>query len=472
VLWQYVRVLQNAVATGALPSSLRLLIYTGDSESAAAILARAEERFGIALDPSRVEFVRLRLRWLATAEAWPRFTLLGQSLGSVLLAAEALLRRPCVLFVDSTGAAFSFPLARRVFGAAVHSYTHYPTVSADMLRVVDERRAAHNNSGAISRSPLLAWAKGRYYRAVISAYKAAGRHAQLVFVNSSWTRGHIDSLWGSGEASGASSHSASSSPRIHTVYPPCDTATLQQFPLGALRPWTAGSAAAPLPGEDSREDLVVSLAQFRPEKDHALQLRAFALFMEQMAARAAERGLPARPVTLALMGGVRDAGDAARVEELRELAASLGISGSVRFEQSPALPAVHSHLRRCTAALHSMWNEHFGIGVVEFQAAGALTVAHDSGGPQLDIVVPVKVQPTGFRATTAQQFADALLDIFTADEAGVQRLQAIRQAARRHAADRFSDEVFERRLEELLFPFVKQVHKEREQGARASKKQL
>jgi len=35
-----------------------------------------------------------------------------------------------------------------------------------------------------------------------------------------------------------------------------------------------------------------------------------------------------------------------------------------------------------------MWNEHFGIGVVEMLAAGLLTVAHDSAGPQMDIVKP------------------------------------------------------------------------------------
>ena len=33
-----------------------------------------------------------------------------------------------------------------------------------------------------------------------------------------------------------------------------------------------------------------------------------------------------------------------------------------------------------------MWNEHFGIGVVEMMAAGMVTVAHDSGGPKADII--------------------------------------------------------------------------------------
>ena len=42
-----------------------------------------------------------------------------------------------------------------------------------------------------------------------------------------------------------------------------------------------------------------------------------------------------------------------------------------------------------------MWNEHFGISVVEYMAAGLVTIAHDSGGPRMDIVVPLNDQPTG-----------------------------------------------------------------------------
>jgi alpha-1,2-mannosyltransferase len=44
-----------------------------------------------------------------------------------------------------------------------------------------------------------------------------------------------------------------------------------------------------------------------------------------------------------------------------------------------------------------MWNEHFGIGVVEYQAAGLISVVHNSGGPKGDIVIPINGQPTGKR---------------------------------------------------------------------------
>ena len=50
---------------------------------------------------------------------------------------------------------------------------------------------------------------------------------------------------------------------------------------------------------------------------------------------------------------------------------------------------------RAQFGLHSMWCEHFGIGIVELMASGVIVVAHNSGGPKSDIVVPVDNQITG-----------------------------------------------------------------------------
>jgi alpha-1,2-mannosyltransferase len=50
----------------------------------------AQARFDITLDPHSLHFVFLESRWLVEDRTWPRFTLLGQSLGSMYLAWEAL----------------------------------------------------------------------------------------------------------------------------------------------------------------------------------------------------------------------------------------------------------------------------------------------------------------------------------------------------------------------------------------------
>lgn len=57
--------------------------------------------------------------------------------------------------------------------------------------------------------------------------------------------------------------------------------------------------------------------------------------------------------------------------------------------------ALKLNLSKALIGLHTMWNEHFGIGVVEYLAAGVIPIAHRSGGPLMDIIVPFQGKPVG-----------------------------------------------------------------------------
>ena len=82
------------------PPPAQVFIYTGDATPAAELAERAHALFGV--PPLRpVACVRLRCRGAVLAKAYPVATLLGQALGSVLLAAEALLRLTPELFIDT-----------------------------------------------------------------------------------------------------------------------------------------------------------------------------------------------------------------------------------------------------------------------------------------------------------------------------------------------------------------------------------
>lgn len=52
-------------------------------------------------------------------------------------------------------------------------------------------------------------------------------------------------------------------------------------------------------------------------------------------------------------------------------------------------------LSRASIGLSTMIDEHFGINIVEYMAAGVVPVTHASGGPLNDIVVPFNGKPTG-----------------------------------------------------------------------------
>jgi alpha-1,2-mannosyltransferase len=59
-------------------------------------------RFDIVLDPSAVDFVFVKSRYLVEDATWPRFTLLGQSLGSMVLVWEAITQLVPDLFIGSS----------------------------------------------------------------------------------------------------------------------------------------------------------------------------------------------------------------------------------------------------------------------------------------------------------------------------------------------------------------------------------
>ena len=52
-----------------------------------------------------------------------------------------------------------------------------------------------------------------------------------------------------------------------------------------------------------------------------------------------------------------------------------------------------------------MRDEHFGIVVVEMMASGAVPIAHDSAGPEMDIIGCFNPAP-GFLASNETEYAD------------------------------------------------------------------
>lgn len=407
------RVLWRAVQQiAALSKHADVVVYTGDEASAAEILSLAESRFGLRIAPQTVRFVRLRSRFLLEARLYPYFSLAAQSAASVLVAIEAAWGCVPDVYVDSMGFAFTFPLMRWVVGATVACYVHYPTISTDMLEaVVTARPNAVHNAGAANAGALRTRAKLIYYHIFARLYGWAGSNARVVMTNSSWTDAHIRSLW-----------------RVpsRVVYPPCDTSELSRMPL------------------EPRRNEILSVAQFRPEKDHALQLRAFALLLQNEPQLVRQQ-----PVTLVLLGGMRNDADRARVDELRALAAELGIAARVQFVLNASLAELHQHLGAAAVGIHTMWNEHFGIGIVELMAAGVVVVAHNSGGPKADIV---RHGETGYLAATADEYAQCLAAALALPR---DRRVAMQRAARA-SVDRFSDAAFGQQFDEAMRKVVLQ----------------
>jgi len=407
VLWCAIRSLQTRY------DFVKCVVYTGDIYvSPEDIMKKVKDTFDIDIKRP-VHFVYLNRRRWVEADRYPVFTLLGQSIGSVILGLEALFRFTPDIFLDTMGFAFTLPLFRFLGGSRVGAYVHYPTISTDMIDKVSQRLTDFNNVEYISHSAFLSYFKIIYYKFFAFVYGLCGSCCDVVMVNSSWTLNHINALWGVPR-------------KTSIVYPPCNTKNLTELHIDELE-----SAKSKNPFQ------IVSLAQFRPEKNHQMQLEIFQKFLKEVGAKNKEK------YRWLMVGSCRGEEDEKRVSELKAQARKLKVDRNVQFVVNMKYEELLETLTESIAGVHTMKDEHFGISVVDFMASGVVTLAHDSAGPKMDIVVSSDGEKVGYLADTVDGYVQCLKEIFHLKP---NERYDIGVAARNAVKKRFSEDTFKKRF--------------------------
>ncbi|KAK4575262.1 asparagine-linked glycosylation protein [Recurvomyces mirabilis] len=394
------------------------LVYTGDHDASKdQILTNVRNRFNIHLNPARVCFLYLSTRDFVLANKYPHFTLLGQSLGSLVLGWDAFNLLVPDILVDTMGYAFVIALSKWLFpNVPTGAYVHYPTISTDMLKSLHSSTTSNQGLNAGSGIGAKGRAKQIYWELFAKLYSWMGGNIDVVMTNSSWTQNHVSQLWTHTRTKRRKQHP------ISVVYPPCAVEEL------------VAKIPVDVESERTRTTDLLYIAQFRPEKMHGVVIDAFHAFLKNHSHL--WENTKRRKPNLILVGSVRDDQDEKRVYKLR--LQTQAIKDSVQFVVNAKWPQILEFLKTSSVGVNGMWNEHFGIGVVEYQAAGLISVVNDSGGPKADIVVPVDGGPTGFHATTVDEFASGFARAMELDddEAFAMRLRA------RKSSWRFSEQVF------------------------------
>lgn len=146
-----------------------------------------EEHFKISVRSEGLFFVKLDSVHLM--EPHSSLTLFWQMIGYWCVMFEALSKCPADVVIDTLGVAFAYPLVKLVFGIKMVSYTHYPTISTDMLAQTTKVQFNNRHTG------LSAYFKRFYYRVLLRLYAVAGRSADRHMANGSWTYNHLCELW-------------------------------------------------------------------------------------------------------------------------------------------------------------------------------------------------------------------------------------------------------------------------------------
>lgn len=393
-------------------------------------LGTVKSRFGVEFsskEHDRIVFIALSQCDLVKPETYPILTLLGQAIGQAILGYEAISNLMPDVFIDTTGLAFSFPVVSWFAKIPIVAYVHYPFVQSAMLNSLHAK---------ITKPKTVI--KYLYYTALTLAYKFVGSYADVVSVNGTWTKNLLN--W-------------SQSKRI--IFPPC-----------AVQDFKAPNSTESEPSK--RSPSFVYVAQFRPEKRHALALLEFA---EALKIAKKDRKLP-RP-NIILIGSVRNEEDAAYVRNLHKVAAACHLTtNDYAIVENAPWYAVKLIMEKSSFGLNAMWNEHFGMGVVEIMAAGLIPIVNATGGPYLDIVKDDEGAPGFFfrtdldpdfeKAQKVHKFpklSEAMIEALSLPEEEKEKLRMRCFAT----SQRFSDAVFDKAWTEEIERVAPKIVKKSEE---------
>ena len=432
VLWRMIKSLINYYDTSKsnreqnLPK-LKINIISGRKDDKQILFDKLKSRFGIQLNDQKnilmnklvleIELISMESGYMLRPRNF--LTMLLQILGQFYFAIEIITKVYSDVYCDTTGLPFTYFILRYLGHAKVTTYTHYPFISKDMIYQIQNNKPGVHSRGNLSKNHYIRKIKLYYYKFILQLYKIMGNKCvSFAYVNSTWTFNHMKEIW----------DELYKSKKLSILYPPCSISLYKEAAKN-----------------NNRQNIIVSFAQFRPEKNQAMQIRILSNLKKKIGVYPELEDLE-----LHLIGGVRNSDDQKIFDELNNYARQLGVQQYVKFLKNGTTEQITEEFSKAKIGIHTMIDEHFGITLIEMMAAGLIVVTHNSAGAKNDILVSEGDMKPGFLVNNENEYVGQIEEILIRyNEIKSQILNSSKQRA-----EKFSDEAFKEQFLNRLREFL------------------
>ena len=346
-------------------------------------------------------------------------TMLLQIFGQMYFAIEIITKVYSDVYCDTTGLPFTYFILKYLGHAKVTAYTHYPFISKDMIYQVQTNQPGVHSRGNLNKNKYIKKLKFFYYNLILKLYKIMGnRCLSFAYVNSTWTFNHMKETW----------DKLHKSNKLFILYPPCSISLYKECSKN-----------------ENRQNIIVSFAQFRPEKNQIMQIKILSQLKRKLSIYPELEDLE-----LHLIGGVRNSEDQKIFDDLQKYARQLGIEQYVKFFENASIEQITEEFSKAKIGIHTMIDEHFGITLIEMMAAGLIVVTHNSAGAKNDILVNEGDMKPGFLVNNENEYVAQIEEILVRyDDIKGQMINSSTQRA-----EKFSDETFQEKFLNRLKEFL------------------
>ena len=394
---------------------IKVNIISGRKDDLTQLKDKLKSRFNIDFNKPKsssfvldVELVKMKNSFMLQPQSIA--TMILQILGQIFFAFEIITTIYSDVYCDTTGLPFTYAVLK-IFGhSKVTAYTHYPFISYDMISEVENNISGVHSRGVFSKISILKKLKILYYKSILFLYKFMGMFVTYAQCNSSWTYNHMVKIW--------------TKTKLDKVYPPCSTGIYGECSKNK-----------------NRQNLIVSFAQFRPEKNQKMQIQILKKLIDT-------GNFP--DLQLHIIGAVRGQDDEILFNKLQIQINNLNLQNNIKLIKNAPFQDIINEFANAKIGIHTMRNEHFGISIIEMMAAGLIVITHNSAGAKDDIIGPVKDKSVGILVDDENGYVEQISNILSnyshvVDNIvpfGIQR------------ANGFSDEAFEEKIKNVVFDLL------------------